>query len=193
MASSTVPTLKLDGRNWRVYQANLLEVAATKGLLGVLSGWEPSDESLRWEGGDAQLKMLLYQTVPISLVLKIWKLRTSHDMFDYLVTTFGDPTLISIPTKKPIEALSDNKIELHMAQSKLHEQLSSRAGKPLESEHFKVLNGMVKVLDKVGNVDKMAHKDLPLKLCYRSTSDLPSAHALLLKGEQAACMSSIVR
>ncbi|KAI6097145.1 hypothetical protein EV401DRAFT_1895572 [Pisolithus croceorrhizus] len=111
MASSAVPTLTLDGRNWKLFQANLLEVAATKGWLGVLSGQGANEESLQWEGKDAQLKMVLYQTVPIPLVLKIQKLRTSHNMFNYLATTFQDPTPISIPTKKPIKASSDNKMQ----------------------------------------------------------------------------------
>ncbi|KAI6114755.1 hypothetical protein EV401DRAFT_1889865 [Pisolithus croceorrhizus] len=33
----------------------------------------------------------------------------SHKMFDYLATKFQDPTPISIPTEKPIEALNDDK------------------------------------------------------------------------------------
>ncbi|KAI6108943.1 hypothetical protein EDD16DRAFT_1711754 [Pisolithus croceorrhizus] len=111
MASSTVPTLKLDGRNWKVFQASLLEAAATKGWLGILSGQETNNESLRWEGKDAQLKMLFYQIVPILLILKIQNLRTSHKMFDYLATKFQDPTPISIPTKKPIEAPNDDKTQ----------------------------------------------------------------------------------
>ncbi|KAI6100521.1 hypothetical protein F5141DRAFT_1066125 [Pisolithus sp. B1] len=163
MANSSVPTLTLDGRNWKNFQANLLEVAAMKGLLGVLSGQEPN------------------------------------------------PTLISIPTKKPIEASSDDetqescakpnelsveppseeRLEDGLTESKLQEQPSSRAGKPLESEHLEVLNGMAKMLDKVENVDKMAHKDLPLKPCDRSTTnDLPSVQELPLEGEQALCMSA---
>ncbi|KAI6137395.1 hypothetical protein F5141DRAFT_1060224 [Pisolithus sp. B1] len=167
--------------------------------------------------------MLFYQTVPILLVLKIRNLRMSHAKFNYLATKFQDPTPISVPTKKPIEASmelpSEERLEdkLTEARSKgkaeamvgaaqqtpsqsieveenlpeLHKQPSSRAGKPLESEHLEVLNGMVKIPDKVKNVDKMAHKDLPLKLCDRSTTnDLPSVQELLLKGEQALCMSA---
>ncbi|KAI6099593.1 hypothetical protein F5141DRAFT_1066431 [Pisolithus sp. B1] len=55
--------------------------------------------------------MLFYQTIPIPLVLKIQKLRTSHKMFNYLATKFQHPTPISIPNKKPVEALSDNKMQ----------------------------------------------------------------------------------
>ncbi|KAI6135366.1 hypothetical protein EV401DRAFT_1882006 [Pisolithus croceorrhizus] len=157
-------------------------------------------------------------------------------MFNYLAKKFRDPTPISIPNEKPIEALSDDEIKLsvelpneetlkdelteargkgeaeatvgaaqqtpsqsvkikeyipevpsnlHVAQSKLDEQPSLRAGKPLKSEHIKVLNGMVETPDKVKNVNRKAKENLPSKLCNGSmTNDMPSAHALLLKGEQ---------
>ncbi|KIK13504.1 hypothetical protein PISMIDRAFT_77864, partial [Pisolithus microcarpus 441] len=83
-----IPELELDGRNWKDYWTSLLKAAAMKGWLGILSGQELSDETLRWEGKDAQVKMLLYQTVPIPLVLKFRRLKTSHEMFNYLATTF---------------------------------------------------------------------------------------------------------
>ncbi|KAI6117130.1 hypothetical protein EDD16DRAFT_1796190 [Pisolithus croceorrhizus] len=171
-------------------------------------------------------------------------------MFNYLATKFQDPTPISIPTEKPIEASSDDETQepcakpnelsvelpseerledrltearsndeaevadgvaqqtpsrsiefeeyvpdvpskLHAAQSKLYKQPSSRAGKPLKSEHLEVLNGMVKVPDEVENVDKVAHEDLPWKPCDRSTTnDLPSTRELPLEGEQALCTSA---
>ncbi|KAI6094806.1 hypothetical protein F5141DRAFT_1069074 [Pisolithus sp. B1] len=88
-------------------------------------------------------------------------------MFDYLATGFQDPTPISIPDEKPIEASSDNEMqescmkpnkfvevkeylpevpcEQCAALNKLHEQLRSRAGKPLRNKHAEVLSGMVKV------------------------------------------------
>ncbi|KAI6148225.1 hypothetical protein EDD17DRAFT_1514229 [Pisolithus thermaeus] len=53
---------------------------------------------------------------------------------------------------------------------------------------------MVEVPDEVENIDEMAHEDLPLKLCNRSTTNnFPSAQGLLLKGEQAVRMSSSPR
>ncbi|KAI6011386.1 hypothetical protein BKA83DRAFT_4131936 [Pisolithus microcarpus] len=60
-----------------------------KGWLGILSGQELSDESLQWEGRDAQLKMLFYQTIPVQLVLKI---------------------LRPYPTERPVEELIGNEI-----------------------------------------------------------------------------------
>ncbi|KAI6108862.1 hypothetical protein EV401DRAFT_1891732 [Pisolithus croceorrhizus] len=228
MASSTVPTLKLDGRNWKVFWASLLKAAATKGWLGILSGQETNNE------------------IPIPLVLKIRNLRTSHKMFNYLATKFQDPTPISIPTKKPIEAPNDDKTQescvkpnklsveppseerlkdkltearnkgkaeavvgaaqqtssqsvkvkeyvpevpsnLHTAWNELYKQPSSRAGKPLESKHLEVLNGMVKIPDEVKNTYQ-------LKPCNRSMkNDLPDARELPLEGEQAMCMSGSPR
>ncbi|KAI6037300.1 hypothetical protein BKA83DRAFT_12926 [Pisolithus microcarpus] len=106
MANPTTPELKLDGKNWKVFQESLLEAAAMKGWLGIPSGQEPSDKTLQWEGRDAQVKMLLYQTVPIPLILKFRRLKTSHKMFNYLVTTFQDPTPVSVPIKKPPSELS---------------------------------------------------------------------------------------
>ncbi|KAI6029199.1 hypothetical protein PISMIDRAFT_121220, partial [Pisolithus microcarpus 441] len=88
MANSTIPELELDGRNWKDYWTSLLKAAAMKGWLGILSGQELSDETLQWEGKDAQVKMLLYQTVPVPLILKFRRLKTSHEMFNYLATTF---------------------------------------------------------------------------------------------------------
>ncbi|KAI6095583.1 hypothetical protein EDD16DRAFT_1528510 [Pisolithus croceorrhizus] len=145
-------------------------------------------------------------------------------MFNYLATKFHDPTPISIPTKKPIEASSDdetselcmkpNKSSVELpneerlkdgltearskgkaeAANELYKQPSLRAGKPLESEHIIVQNGMVEMLDEVKNVDRKTNEALPLKLCSGiTTNNMPIAHALLLKGEQAACPSSTVR
>lgn len=209
MADSTIPELELDGRNWKAYRESLLKAAATKGWLGILSGQEPSDETLRWEGKDAQVKMLLYRTVPVPLVLKFRRLKTSHEMFDYLATTFRDPTPISLPIKKPVEASSDDETRellakpselsveppvkerlengLTEARSKdgaeaafgaaqqvsprsvkvkeylpeLHEQLSSRAVEPLESEHIEVLEGMVK---KPVEVEKPVKVEKPVEV-----------------------------
>ncbi|KAI6118563.1 hypothetical protein EDD16DRAFT_1516364 [Pisolithus croceorrhizus] len=84
--------------------------------------------------------------------------------------------------------------KLHTALNKLNEQLMSRAGKTLRNMHPEVLYDMVKELGKVKNVDRKAKEDLPSKLCNgRTTNNVPSAHALPLKGEQAACPSSIIR
>ncbi|KAI5995416.1 hypothetical protein EDD15DRAFT_2195443 [Pisolithus albus] len=204
MADSTILGLELDGSNWKVFRTSLLKAAAMKGWLGILSGQEPSDETLRWEGKDAQVKMLLYRTVPAPLVLKFRRLKTSHEMFNYLATTFRDPTPISIPIEKPIEASSNDEpqellakpsklsveppmrerlengltearseveaeaavgtaqqvpsrsVEVEENLPRLHEQLSSRAVEPLESEHIEVPTGIVEKLIEVEDFDRKA-------------------------------------
>ncbi|KAI5988866.1 hypothetical protein EDC04DRAFT_2912426 [Pisolithus marmoratus] len=194
-------------------------------------------------------------------------------MFNYLASKFQDPTPISIPNKKPVEAPSNDEMqdklkescmkpselsmelpsqerpkeghteargknkaeaavgaaqqvlsrsinveeyqptvpsEQRMAQNELHEQLSLRAGEPLECKHKEVLSRSVEELDKIEDVDRkaklgsepaecasgvdkgdaMAHKDLPWILCNGSTMNIiPNTHGLPLKGEWASCVS----
>ncbi|KAI6099260.1 hypothetical protein EDD16DRAFT_1526924 [Pisolithus croceorrhizus] len=208
MANSSVPTLPLDGRDWKIFWASLLELTATKGLLGVLSGQEPDNKSSQWEGTDALLKVLFYQTVPVPLVLKPIKALRNNKMHDELKESCLKPSKLTVepPMKEKLKdghtkASSEDKAEAavvpsewHMAWNELHRQPSLRAGKPLKSEHTKVLSGMAEILDEVENVNRMAKEDLPLKPCNESTTnDVPSAYALLLEGEQAACPSGTVR
>lgn len=125
MANSKVPELAQDGRNWKDYRANLIEVAATKGWLGILSGQESNDETLRWEGRDAQLKFLLYQTIQVPLVLKIRKLKTARDMFEYLAKLFHDLSPLAT-----IEGTKDD--------------MPDTGGLPLEGEQAVCSSGSVK-------------------------------------------------
>ncbi|KAI5983530.1 hypothetical protein EDD15DRAFT_2202021 [Pisolithus albus] len=213
MAYSTIPGLELDGSNWKAFWTSLLETAATKGWLGILSGQEPSDETLRWEGKDAQVKML----------------KTSHEMFD-LATTFRDSTPISIPIEKPIEALSDDEtqellvkpsklsveppmrerlengltearseeaqqvpsrsVEVEENLPELHKQLSSRAVEPFESEHIEVPSEKVKKLVEGWKGSTMVCiRDVPDDLPTPPPNKLPSVK---LKGEWSKYPSSNV-
>ncbi|KAI6037323.1 hypothetical protein BKA83DRAFT_4120826 [Pisolithus microcarpus] len=116
MANPATPELKLDGKNWKVFQESLLEAAATKGWLGTPSGQEPSDKTLQWEGRDAQPSELSVEP-PMKERLK----------------------------NRLTEARSKNEAEAAVgAAQQLHEQLSLRAVEPLKSEHIEVLEGMVK-------------------------------------------------
>ncbi|KAI6096547.1 hypothetical protein F5141DRAFT_1061604 [Pisolithus sp. B1] len=208
MASSTVPTLTLEGRNWKVYKSSLLEVAATKGCLGILSGQEPT--------------MKFGDPTPISIPnKKPTKAPSDNEMQEMCMK----PSKLSkeLPNEDKLgsgltNARSEDEAEAAveeaqqcMAQNELHEQPSSRAGEQLESEHKEVLSGLVKMPDKVKIVsrkaelaskaacrinksDVTAHEDLPMKPCDGSTkNNMPSANALLLEGEHAACTSSSVR
>ena len=87
-----IPALELNGRNWKIYRAKLIEAAATHIAepLGVLAGWEEDDGSDDWEGTDATAKFLIYPTLPLELLRPIRKLDTAHEMFVYLARRFHD-------------------------------------------------------------------------------------------------------
>jgi len=87
-----IPALELDGRNWKIYRAKLIEAAATHIVepLGVLAGWEENDGSDDWEGQDATAKFLIYPTLPLKLLRPIRKLDTAHEMFVFLARRFHD-------------------------------------------------------------------------------------------------------
>ena len=91
-----IPTLALDGQNWKIFRAKLIEATATQQVLGLLAGWEvePDDEDSQewddWYGYDAVAKFLIYPTLPLKLLHPIWKLHTVHEMFEFLTHQFHD-------------------------------------------------------------------------------------------------------
>ena len=107
-----VPKLELNGRNWKIYRAKIIEAAATDitDPLGVLAGWQPDDGSYDWECLDAILKWTFYTTVPISILRPIRKLDTAHEIFNYLAKRFCDNNPIVDPRAKKSEP-SANKVE----------------------------------------------------------------------------------
>ncbi|KAI6099532.1 hypothetical protein EV401DRAFT_1894790 [Pisolithus croceorrhizus] len=126
MGSSAVPTLILDGRNWKVYWASLLKAAATKSWLGILSGQETNDESLQWDGKDAQLKMLFYQT-PEELSVEPPSEERLRDILTEASSKEEAEAAVGAAQQTPSQNV---KVEENLPE--LHEQPSSRAGKPLE-------------------------------------------------------------
>ena len=94
-----IPKLELNGQNWKIHCAKVVEAAATDitDLLGVLAGWEPDDGNYDWECRDAILKWSFYTSVPISIICPIWKLNTVHEIFKYLMRRFRDPNPIVDP------------------------------------------------------------------------------------------------
>ena len=91
-----IPALALDGQNWKIFRVKLIEAAATQHVLGLLAGWEvepdnnESDEWDNWFGYDAIAKFLIYPTLPLELLRPIRKLRTVHEMFEFLAHHFHD-------------------------------------------------------------------------------------------------------
>ena len=103
-----IPTLALDGQNWKIFRAKLIEATATQQVLGLLAGWEvePDDEDSQewddWYGYDAVAKFLIYPTLPLELLCPIRKLHTTHEMFEFLTHQFHDydPIERDVQTKK---------------------------------------------------------------------------------------------
>ena len=104
-----IPALELNGQNWKIYRAKILEDAATLDVLDVLAGWriEPDDEDTNdwedWYSCDCSAKWLIYPILPPQLVTPIRKLQTAHEMFVFLACKFHDTN--------PIERVAENKVE----------------------------------------------------------------------------------
>ncbi|KAI6095767.1 hypothetical protein F5141DRAFT_1068083 [Pisolithus sp. B1] len=195
MVNSSVPTLTLDGRNWKTFQANLLGVAAMKGFLGVLSGQEPDDESSQWEGTDALLKMMFYQTVQAPLFLKPNKLSVELPNEETL-----KGKLTEARGKGKAEAMVGAAQQTPSRSIKVEEYIPEVPSKlcmgqnKLQEHQVQGWESHSEMLDEIKNVDRKAKEDLPLKQYDGSTTnDGFSAHALMLEGEQAACLSGIIR
>jgi len=93
-----IPALELDGQNWKIYRAKLLEHAATKGWLGVLAGELDNED---WEGCNALLHKLLHDTIPISIYIRLHR-NTVHQVFKYLAKRFRDRNPITDPRAKKL-------------------------------------------------------------------------------------------
>ena len=93
-----IPALELNGQNWEIYRAKLLEHAATKGWLGVLAGELDNED---WEGCNALLHEVLHDTIPISIYIRLRR-NTAHQVFKYLAKRFRDREPIADPRAKKL-------------------------------------------------------------------------------------------
>ena len=110
-----IPALELDGQNWKIYHAKVLEDAATLDVLDVLAGWrtEPDEDTDDWEDWyscDCSAKWLIYPILPPQLVTPIRKLQTAHEMFVFLACKFHDMDLIERDAKKKVETCANDKV-----------------------------------------------------------------------------------
>ena len=96
-----IPALELDGRNWKIYRAKILEDAATLEVLEVLIGSEKDNGSDYWLGQDTKARFLIYPILPSQLLDCILQLDTAHEMFMYLERKFHDTD--------PIERVAEKK------------------------------------------------------------------------------------
>ena len=111
-----IPALKLNGQNWKIYCAKILEDAATLDVLDVLAGWrtEPDDEDTNdwedWYSCDCSAKWLIYPILPPQLVTPIQELQTAHKIFVFLAHKFHDTDLIKRDAKKKVETCANDEV-----------------------------------------------------------------------------------
>jgi len=95
-----IPAFELDGQNWKIYCAKLLEHAAMKGWLDVLAG-ASDDGTNDWEGCNALLHELLHDTIPISIYIRLHH-NTAHQVFKNLAKHFHDREPVVDPHVKKL-------------------------------------------------------------------------------------------
>ena len=105
-----IPTLELDGQNWKIYRTRILEVAATLEVLEVLIGLEKNNGSDYWLGRDTKARFLLYPILPPQLLDSILQLDTAHEMFVYLERKFHDTDPIERVAKKKVETCANDEV-----------------------------------------------------------------------------------
>ena len=87
-----------------------MEVAATLGVLKVLTGSEKDDGSDYWLGQDTKARFLIYSILPPQLLDSILQLDTAHEMFVYLERKFHDTNPIERDAKKKVETCTNNEV-----------------------------------------------------------------------------------
>jgi len=120
-----IPALELDGQNWKIYRAKLLEHAATKGWLDVLAG-APDDRTNDWEGCNALLHELLHDTVPISIYIRLRR-NTAHQVFKYLAKRFRDCEPIADPRTKKLATCANEDKRYLSAETSTSEKAATGA------------------------------------------------------------------
>ena len=127
-----IPALELDGRNWKIFRAKLLEHAATKGWLDVLAG-ASDDGTNDWEGCNALLHELLHDTVPISIYIRLRR-NTAHQVFKYLAKRFRDREPIADPRAKKLATCANEAKRYSSAEAPTSENAATERHANAERE-----------------------------------------------------------
>ena len=177
-----IPVLKLDGRNWKIYRAKLIEAAATHIVepLGVLAGWEENDGSDDWEGQDATAKFLIYPTLPLELLRPIRKLNTAHEMFVFLARRFHDYDPIERDAETKLTTCAND--DKRYLSAKTPTSKNAATGAEQEDLPMKALNrGTKDVNDRnVGREDPRMSADA---LAKGTSAECADGTVVLLKSE----------
>ena len=105
-----IPELAEDRRNWKIYCAKFLEVAATECLLSIVAGWESDNGSKDWAHRAEVARMLFLMTTPPLLRFCIRLFESAQRIFRYLTSYFLDFDPIEDPCTKKL-ATSANETE----------------------------------------------------------------------------------
>jgi len=169
-----IPALELDGQNWKIYRAKLLEHAATQNLLNVLAGGPDED----WEGCNALLHELLHDTIPISIYIRLRR-NTAHQVFKYLAKRFRDRDPIADPRAKKLATCTNDDKRYPSAKSPTSE--NAVIGAEREDLSTKALTrGTEDVNDRnVGREDPRTS----LEASAKGNSAKSAGTSVLLKGE----------
>jgi len=176
-----IPTLELNGQNWKIYRAKYLKVAATENLLSVVAGWESDDGSKDWDHRNRVARMLLYITLPPLLQSHIQLLEHAREVFRYLAYYFLDADPIVDPRAKKLATCANEDKHYPSAESPTSENAATGAER--EDLPTKALNRGTEDVDN-GNV---RHKDLACTSLEASATGTSTKSAngtfVLLTGE----------
>jgi len=120
-----IPALELDGQNWKIYRAKLLEAAATYYCLDVLAG-RPDDGTDDWHGSNALLWCTFMETAPPTIYVRI-RYKTAHEIYNYLADCFRDYDPIQELCLKKFAARTNDAKRYSSAESPTSENAATGA------------------------------------------------------------------
>ncbi|KIJ04510.1 hypothetical protein PAXINDRAFT_22197 [Paxillus involutus ATCC 200175] len=109
-----IPQLRADGRNWTEYREKLLRVAAQQNLDRLYDGTEMlQGDAEDWQQRNAIAKVLIVNTIPDSIFLRILQFESAYEFFKALKNLFEQ----DIATLELLRELRNNRTKREAAYS----------------------------------------------------------------------------
>jgi hypothetical protein len=109
-----IPVLRTDGRNWTEYREKLLRVAAQQNLDRLYDGTETlQGDAEDWQQRNAIAKVLIVNTIPDSIFLRILQFESAYEFFKALKNLFEQ----DIATLELLRELRNNRTKREAAYS----------------------------------------------------------------------------
>ncbi|KIJ08782.1 hypothetical protein PAXINDRAFT_18099 [Paxillus involutus ATCC 200175] len=109
-----IPQLRADGRNWMEYREKLLRVAAQQNLDRLYDGTETlQGDAEDWQQRNAIAKVLIVNTIPDSIFLRILQFESAYEFFKALKNLFEQ----DIATLELLRELRNNRTKCEAAYS----------------------------------------------------------------------------